>query len=113
MGPRCGELVAADKTTVISKPFLEAIVEEDGQGNGRLPDPPWTDESNWGEVFCEADDLLDHFVTTETGPRWRGRRLSEYAGYKCETVEPSVVGAADLVWTWATVSILQSSTDWK
>ena len=73
MRTRCRELVATDETTIISKPFLDVIVVEDGQGNGRLPDPPWTDKSDWGQVFCKADYLLDNFVTTETGPRWWGR----------------------------------------
>ena len=98
MGARCGELVAADETTIVSESPLDEIVVEDDQGNGRLPDSPWTDQSDRGEGFYETDDLLDLLLTAETGPRWRGRRLSEYARYKCEVVEPSVVKAADLVW---------------
>ena len=111
MKARWGELVAADETTVVSKSFLEAIVVEDGQGNGRFPDPPWTDESDWGQVFCEADHLLDHFVTTETGPRWWGRRLSEYARFKYKVTDSSTVEVPDLVWTYATISTLLSWTD--
>jgi hypothetical protein len=41
------------------EPFLDAIVVEDGQGNGCFPDATCTDESDWGEAFSETDDLLD------------------------------------------------------
>ena len=74
MGARGGELVATDETTLVSKSLLDVIVMEDSQGNGRFPDPPRTDESDWNEVFCETDDLPDQLVTSETGPRGlRGR----------------------------------------
>ena len=71
-----GELVATDESTIFSEPLLDAIVVKDGQSDSSFPNPPWTDESEWGEIFCEADDLLDQLVTPETGPwRW-GRDLS-------------------------------------
>ena len=73
MRARCEELVATDETAVVSKPCFDAIVVEDGQGNGRFSDPPWTDEGDWGQVFCEVDNLLDDIVATETGPWRRGR----------------------------------------
>ena len=76
MGARRGELVAADEPAVISKSLLDPIVMEDSQSDGSFADPPWTDESEWSEVFSKADDLLDQLVTSETGPRWRGREFS-------------------------------------
>ena len=45
MSGRGGELVATDETTVVAKSFLDAIVMEDGQGDGCLADSPCTDES--------------------------------------------------------------------
>ena len=68
-----GELVATNEPTVVSKPFLYAIVVEDSQSDGGFPNPPCTDEGNRGEVSCEADDLLDQLVAPEAGP-WRRRR---------------------------------------
>ena len=67
MRTRGGELVATDEPTVVSKPFLDPIVVEDGQSDGGFPDPSWTDESDWSEGFCEANDLLDQLVATKTG----------------------------------------------
>jgi len=78
MSARGGELVATDEPAVVSKPFLDAIVVEDGESDGRFPNTPCADESDWGEIFCEADDLLDQILASETGPRRRGRRLSRY-----------------------------------
>ena len=59
MGTRGGELVATDEPTVVSKSLPDAIVVEDSQGDGRLPNPSRANESGWGEAFCEADDLFD------------------------------------------------------
>jgi hypothetical protein len=73
MGTRSWELVTADEPTVIAKPLLYVIVVEDGQGDGGFPDATCTDESGWGEGFCETNDLPDQLFTPETGPRWRGR----------------------------------------
>ena len=69
------DLVATDEPTIFSKPFLDAIIVENGQGNRGFPDPPWTDESDWCEVFSEINNLLDQPVTSKTSPRWRGRRF--------------------------------------
>ena len=63
-----GELIATDEPTVGSEAFLDAIVVEDGEGNGGFSDPPRTDESDRGEVFCETDDLVNQVVTPETRP---------------------------------------------
>ena len=76
MDGRGGELVTADEPTVVSEPFLDAIVMEDSQNDGRFPYPPCTDKGDGGEFFCEANDILDQLVAPETGPRWRGRRFS-------------------------------------
>ena len=72
MSAGCGELVATDEPTVGSKPFLDAIVVEDGESDGCFPNPPCTDESDWSQMFREGDDLLDQILASETGPR-RGR----------------------------------------
>ena len=68
-----GELVTSDEPTVVSKSFLDAIVVEDGESDGCFPDPPCADESDWSEMFCEADDVLNQLLASETGPRRRGR----------------------------------------
>ena len=54
-----GELVAADKPAVDSEPFLDATMMKDGKSDRCFPDPSWSDESDRGHVFCEADDLVD------------------------------------------------------
>ena len=51
------------------------MVVEDGQCEGCLPNPAWTDESDWNEIFSKADNLLDQVVASKTG-QWRGRRFS-------------------------------------
>ena len=79
MSARGRELVATDESTIASKPCLDAIMVEDGQSDGCFPDPPWTDESDWSEVFSEANDFLDQVVASKTGPRPRGGKFSEYA----------------------------------
>ena len=73
MRGRSRELVAADESTVIAKPFLDAIVMEDSESDRSFPNPPCPDKSNGFEVFSESNDLVDQFVTSETGPwrRWR------------------------------------------
>ena len=73
MSARGGELVATNKSTVVSKPFLNAIVMEDSQSDRRFPDPPCADESDWGEIFREPNDLRDQLAAPNTGPRRRGR----------------------------------------
>ena len=111
MSARGGELVATDEPAVISKPFLGPIVVEDGQGNGCFPDPPWADESDWCEIFCEADDLLDQFVATETGPRSWGRWFSRCTRCKYEVLAFLVVKTPNLVWAWVIVNIFPFSMD--
>ena len=86
MSERRWELVASDKSTVFVEPPLDAIVVEDSQSDGRFPDPPWTDESGWSELFRKTEYLLDQLVASEADPWWRGRGLSEYARWECEGV---------------------------
>jgi len=59
MSARGGELVTANEPTVLTEPPLDAFVVENSQGDRRLPNPAGTDESDWSEMFCEANDLLD------------------------------------------------------
>ena len=76
MSDRGGELVTADKPTVVSEPFLDAIVMEDSESDACFAYAPWTDESDRGEVFCKTDNLLDKLVASEIDPRWLWRQLS-------------------------------------
>ena len=46
IGARSRELVTTNKSTVIAKPFLYAIVVEDSSRNRRLPDATRTNESH-------------------------------------------------------------------
>ena len=73
MGARSGELVATDESTVAAKSLFDAIVVEDSQSDGRLPDPASTDESDGCQVLRKTNDLLYQLVTSETDPRCRGR----------------------------------------
>ena len=70
MSERGGELVAANEPAVVAKTLLDAIVMEDGQGNGCLADSTSTDESKWSEGFSQADYLLDQVVSSKKRPRW-------------------------------------------
>jgi len=65
MSERGGELVATDKPTVVTKPSSDAIVVEGGQSGRSLANSANTDQSDWGEVFCETNDLFDQVVTPE------------------------------------------------
>ena len=59
MTERDGEVVTTDEPTVVAKPFLDAVIVQDRQGDGGLSDSTGTDEGERGEIFCEADDLID------------------------------------------------------
>jgi hypothetical protein len=74
---RSWELVAADEPSVIAKSFLDPIVVEDSQGDRGFPNSTCADESEWGEVFSETNDLLDQLVATEAGPRCWGWQFSQ------------------------------------
>ena len=98
MYPGGGELVATDEPTVVSEPFLDAIVVEDSQSDGGFPNPPCTDESDWGEIFCEVDDLFDQIVAPETGPRqWRGK-FSRRDAMQSKTANSMEFEIANLFW---------------
>ena len=62
MSERDGKLVAADKSTIATKPLLDAIVVEGAQSDGCLPDPTYTNESDRCEAVYEANDLLDQLI---------------------------------------------------
>ena len=68
MGEGGRELVASDEPTIIAETPLDAIVVKDCESDGCLADPSWTDQSDWGQVFSETDDLLNQFVTSTTDP---------------------------------------------
>ena len=91
-----GELVATDEPTIGSEPFLDAIVVEDGQSNVCFPDPPRTDEGDWSKMLCEANELLDQILASETSSRRRRGWLPEWARCKYEMLDPSVVGITNL-----------------
>ena len=57
----------------MTKSLLDAVVVEDGKGDGGFPDATCTDESDRTETLCQADDLLNQLGTSKTGPGWRGR----------------------------------------
>ena len=59
MGEGGGELVASDDPPIVTETLLDAVVVEDRQSDGCFANPPWTDESDWGEAFCEVNDLVD------------------------------------------------------
>ena len=77
MSVGCRELVATDKPTVFSEPFLDTIMVKNSQSDGCFSNTPCTNKSDWSELFCEIDDLLDQFITPETGSRLRRRQFSE------------------------------------
>ena len=89
MCARGGELVTANKSTVMTKPPLDPIVVEKGQGDGGLPDPASTDESDWSKFLGEVDYLLDQLVASES-PRWQRWRFPGYARFRCEMIRSSV-----------------------
>lgn len=69
MSARRWKLVAANESTVVPKSLLDVIMIEDGESNGRLPDPRGTNESDGLELFSEVNDLLDNFVASEASSR--------------------------------------------
>ena len=70
---RCRELIAANESTVMTKPLLDSIVVENCQGDRRLADSASTNESDWNKVLNEIDHLLDQLVASKEGPRWQRR----------------------------------------
>ena len=68
MSKRRWKLVTADKSSVGTKPVLDAIVVEDLECNRCFSDSACTDESDRFKVFSEANDRLDKSIASETGP---------------------------------------------
>ena len=91
MSTRCGELVATDEPTVVTESLFDAIVMEDSQSDECLADSAGTNEGDGYEVFCQANDLLDQLITSETGPRWRGRGFSRCTRSKYKITRQLVV----------------------
>lgn len=80
---------------VTESPF-DAIVMEDSECDGGLANTAGADERDGCEIVYQVNGLLDYFVTSETSPRCRRRRLSICAGYKHEVVLSFVFETADL-----------------
>ena len=74
---------------MVAKPLLDPIVVEDGESDGRLADPAWTNQSNWSGALSEVNYLLDQFVATKDGPRWWGRRFSGYTRLEYQILGPT------------------------
>ena len=55
---------------MVTEPFYDTVMVEDGQRDRGLPDSTWADESNRSEMFSEANDLLDDFFTPKEGLGW-------------------------------------------
>ena len=75
MNSRRWELVTADESAVIAKPFLDAIMVKNLECDGCFPDPPCTNQSDRFQVFCKPDNVVDESVTSEASPGWRGREF--------------------------------------
>ena len=73
MSARGRELVTANKATVVTEPLFDAVVMENGESDGCLADSADANESDRREVFGQTNYLFDQLVTSETGPRRRGR----------------------------------------
>jgi len=104
MRARGREFVAANESTVVTKPLLDPVVVENGQGDRSLADSASTDEGDWGEVLSEIDYLLDQLVASKERPRWQRWGFSRYAAFKCKTTGLPTVQIADLVRVCATMS---------
>jgi len=63
-------LVATDKPTIVTKSSFDAIAVEDGQSGRSLANSARTDQSDWGQGFCETNDLFDQIVASKEDPRW-------------------------------------------
>jgi len=90
MNTRGRELVAANESTVMTKPLLDPVVVENGQGDGGLADSTSTDESDWNKLLGEIDYLLDQLVASEESPRSQGCRFSGDARFTCKMIGSSI-----------------------
>ena len=98
MGEGGGELVASDDPPIVTETLLDAVVVEDCESDRCFADPSWTDQSDWGQVFSETNNLLNQIITSTAGPwRW-GRGFTGYTRSKREISDPLIVEIPDLVW---------------
>ena len=81
----------------MTKPLLDPVVVEDGQGNRGLPDSANTNQSDRGKLFGEIDYLLDQLVASKKRSWRQRRRFSGYARFWCEMTGPSAAYITDLV----------------
>jgi hypothetical protein len=51
----------------MTKPLLDPVVVENGQGDGCLADSACADEGDWDKVLSEIDYLLDQLVASKEG----------------------------------------------
>jgi len=88
-----GELVATNEPTVIAKPFLDAIVVKDSQGDGCFPVSTCVGGSNRYMVF-ERSSRSGHpeYAFGDGGGNSPGGMLQER-----KTVDPMVFETVDLV----------------
>ena len=75
VGLGCRELITPDEPTVSPKPLFDPIVVENGQSDGRLPDPTCTNQSGGFEAVYETKNLLDQLAAPKQCPLWWGRGL--------------------------------------
>ena len=90
-------MVTTNEPTVVTESLFDPIVMEDSQDNGRLPNPAGSNESDGCQVLRQIDDPLDQLVTSETGPRRRGRRFTRRARCKYKILDQLVAEDTDLV----------------
>ena len=64
MTARSQELIAKNESTIITEPFLDAVVVEDSEGNGCFSNPTCPDESDGFHIFNVSDDLLDELFAS-------------------------------------------------
>jgi len=50
--------------------LFDAIVVENCESDRRLADSANANESEWGEVLPQTDELLDQLVSSKEVPRW-------------------------------------------
>jgi hypothetical protein len=84
IGPGRRELVATDESPIITKPFLDTIVVQDGEDDRRFANATRTDEGDGIEILDDTNNGLDQIVAAKTSPRWGRRRLAKYARCKHE-----------------------------
>ena len=77
VGTRSRKLIATNESAVIAKAVLDPIVVEHSKGDGSLPNPPCTNESDGFEVFSQTSNLLNQFVASKTDPGRRRRSFSK------------------------------------